>query len=68
MKKILIPALIVIIALFVVAVILGRSNKANSSQQNYHTHADGSTHYDVVETTAQEYHVHEDGETHYGEH
>ena len=67
MKKILIPILIVIVALFIVAMFLGRSNRANSDA-GYHTHEDGSTHYDVAETTAEEYHVHEDGETHYGEH
>ena len=67
MKKIIIPILIVILALFIVAMFLGRSNRTNS-EQGYHTHEDGSTHYDVVKTTSQEYHVHADGETHYGEH
>ena len=66
MKKILIPILAVILALFVVAMFLGRSNRSSSSSTQYHTHEDGSTHYSAdVEPT---YHVHDDGETHYEEH
>lgn len=63
MKKIFIPVAIVVLILAIIAVIL---SKTSPTQQNYHVHEDGETHYyEEVETT---YHVHDDGETHYDEH
>lgn len=67
MKKIFIPVAIVVAILMIVAIILSKTTPANENP-GYHTHADGQTHYDTVETSAQEYHVHDDGETHYGTH
>lgn len=62
MKKIFIPVAIIVLILMIAAVILSKTSPTNPG---YHVHEDGSTHYDVVETT---YHVHEDGVTHYDEH
>ena len=64
MKKIFIPVAIVVAILAVVAIILSKTSPTN---QNYHVHEDGSTHF-YEQTTTQNYHVHEDGVTHYGEH
>lgn len=65
MKKIFIPVAIVVAILAIVAVILSKTSPTN---QNYHVHEDGSTHYYEDTTTTQTYHVHDDGVTHYGEH
>ena len=65
MKKIMIPVLAVIAVLLIVATVLAQTNK-NSGSGTYHTHEDGSTHYDSQTQTT--YHVHEDGVTHYDEH
>lgn len=63
MKKIFIPVAIVVLILAIVAVIL---SKTSPTEQNYHVHEDGQTHfYEEVEST---YHVHDDGVTHYDEH
>ncbi len=63
MKKIFIPVAIVVLILAIVAVIL---SKTSPTEQNYHVHEDGQTHfYEEVEPT---YHVHDDGVTHYDEH
>ena len=69
MKKIMVPVLIVIAVLLVLATVLSKtnsSNNASSGDVGYHTHADGSIHYDEEPETT--YHVHEDGVTHYDEH
>ena len=62
MKKIFIPVAIVVLILAIIAVIL---SKTSPTEQNYHVHEDGETHYYEVEST---YHVHDDGVTHYDEH
>ena len=66
MKKIFLPVGLAILALFIVAMILGRSGKTSTNEQ-FHVHDDGETHY-ISETTTAQFHVHDDGETHYGEH
>ena len=43
MKKIFIPVIVVIAALMILVVFLTRGGSATDS--NYHTHADGETHY-----------------------
>ncbi len=65
MKKIFIPVIVLVLILAVVAIILSKTTSADDV--GYHTHEDGSTHYDVETTTYAEYHTHADGVTHFGE-